>query len=179
MITDTKYNIYPIEWNGLYEPEIQMLYQMFKDQEHRIFSIDTYDNYNDMIEIIEDMLENDRVFVVADNTGQILAAYILEDAILYKDIIVEVKIHCAIRRPFWGSTAREISKTFVDYLNKYYRIKKLIAEVPQCKYGVIKLLKDMEFKHEGTLKECILFKDKHGVPKWYDKLIYTLTRKDI
>ena len=37
----------------------------------------------------------------------------------------------------------------------------------------------MGMVHEGTIKECMLYNDKKGRPKWYDKLIYTITRKDI
>lgn len=174
-----KYNIYPIKWDGLFEPEIQMIYKMFKDQEHRIFTIDTYYNYDNILDVVKDMVENDKVFVVASTTGEVMASFILEDAILFKDIITEVKIHCAIRRPFWGPAARDICKSMREYLKDNYRIKKLIAEVPQCKYGIIKLLKDVGFKHEGTLKTCLLYLDKNNQPKWYDKLIYTLTREDI
>lgn len=174
-----KYSIYPIQWDKLFEPEIQMIYQMFKDQEHRIFTINTYDNYDNILDVVKDMIDNDRVFVVTSPLGEVMASFILEDAILFKDIITEVKIHCAIRRPFWGSTAREICREMELYLRDKYRIKKLIAEVPQCKYGIIKLLKDIGFKHEGTLKTCLLYLDKNHNPKWYDKLIYTLTREDI
>lgn len=171
--------IYPIEWIPEYSQEIQAVYQMFKDQELKIFSLDVFDNYDSMMDIVQDMIENDRVFVIRNDENTIVGSFILEDAIMYKNIITEVNVHYAIRRPFWGPTSRDITRQCIKYLNDNYLIKKLIAAVPQNKYGVIKLLKDVGFIHEGTLKECMLFKDKNNKLKWYDRLIYTLTRKDI
>lgn len=179
METLTKYRIYPIEWDSSFEIEIKALYQMFRDQQSRIFSLDVFDNYDSIFDIIKDTLDNDRVFIIASDDGEIMASFILEDAVIFKDLITEVKIHCAIRRKYWGSPSRDICKAMREYLYTKFRIKKIIAEVPQCKYGVIKLLKDMGLKHEGTLKECLIYPDKTGTPKWYDKLIYTLTREDL
>lgn len=178
MITDIKYKIYPIEWSPEYEREIQAVYQMFKDQESRIFDLAAYDGNTSIMDLVEEILEENRVFIVTSN-DDIMASFVLGDAVMFGNIITEVNIHCAIRRPFWGPTSREICKAMKEYLDKHYLIKKLIAEVPQCKYGIIKLLKDIGFKHEGTLKECLLYLDKNNKPKWYDKLIYTSTRKDI
>lgn len=174
-----EYSIYSVEWSPEYEKEIEAIYQMFKDQEHRIFDLTVYDNGSTIMDIVQNTIENDRVFVVAGNNGEIMATFILEDAIIFQDIITEVKLHCAIRRQYWGKLSREICKSMKDLLDTKYNIKKLIAEVPQCKYGIIKLLKDIGFKHEGTLKECLLYPDKDNNPKWYDKLIYTSTRRDI
>lgn len=178
MLVDTKYKIYPIEWMPEYEREIEAVYQMFKDQEHRIFDLTLYNNNGSVMDIVEDTINNDRVFVVATD-NDIMASFILEDAVMFGDIITEVNLHCAIRRPYWGKQSRDICLAMKDFLDEHYTIKKLIAEVPQCKYGIIKLLKDIGFKHEGTLKECLLYLDRNKEPKWYDKLIYTLTRKDI
>lgn len=176
---ENKYNIYTIEWSPEYEKEIEAIYKMFKDQEHRIFDLTAYDNGGTVMDMVQRTIEEDRVFVVASDNGDIMASFILEDAVMFQDIITEVKLHCAIRRQYWGKMSRDICKSFKDILDTHYKIKKLIAEVPQCKYGIIKLLKDIGFVHEGTLKECLLYPDKNNVPKWYDKLIYTSTRRDI
>jgi RimJ/RimL family protein N-acetyltransferase len=37
----------------------------------------------------------------------------------------------------------------------------------------------MGFKHEGTMKDATIYNDKNGKPKFYDALIYSLTREDI
>ena len=176
--TENKYSIYPIDWTPGYANEIEAVYQMMKDQEHRIFDLTHYNN-GTIMDIVQDTITNDTVLVVTSNSGDIMASFILENAIMFQDIITEVNLHCAIRRKYWGKEARNICNAMIEYLNENLRIKKMIAEVPQCKYGIIKLLKDIGLVNEGTLKECLLYPDKNGNPKWYDKLIYTLTRKDI
>ena len=130
------------------------------------------------MDMVELMCKEDYVFLIRED-GTPCAVFILEKPQVFHNIITKVFIHCAIRRPFWGIKAREICRTFRGYLFENYTIKKIVAEVPQCGYGVIKLLKDMGFKHEGTLKEATLYRDKSGKPKFYDELIYSLTREDI
>lgn len=174
-----EYSIYSIDWTPEYENEIGAVYKMFKDQEHRIFDLTAYNSNNTVMDFLQDMIVNDRVFVVVGDNGDVMATFILEDAIMFQDIITEVNLHCAIRRKYWGKQSREICKEFLNYLNEHYYIKKIIAEVPQCGYGVIKLLKDLGFSHEGTLKQCLLYKDRNGKPKWYDQLIYSSTREDL
>lgn len=177
-LMNKKYTIYPVHWDGYFEKDIEEIYQMYKDQERRIFDLSIYTNGGTVLDRVQDAIENDVVFIVKDDEN-IVATFTLEDAIMFGDIIVEMKFHMAVRRTHWGRESREICKTIKEYLLKWYRFKKLICEVPQCKYGVIKLLKDMGLKHEGTLKSCLPYLDKNNVPKWYDKLIYTLTNEDL
>lgn len=172
------YEVIMLEWNDRYEKEIAEVYQMFKDQERKCFDVTFYENGMSVMDCVQDMIENEYVFIVKKD-GITAGVFNLDEIQTYKDIIYRCHIHCAIRKRFWGPTAREICRTFRDFLNYNYRIKKLIAEVPQCAYGVIKLLKDMGLKHEGTLKQANLFRDKNGNPKWYDALIYSLTREDL
>lgn len=172
------YNIYPVFWSNEYMGEIEYIYQMYKDQEGRIFSLEAYQD-GSLMDLIQEIIEQDLVFVVVNSTGEVMANFILSDVYRYKDIIIKANVHCAVRRKFWGKEARHICKEFIKFLEDNFKIKKIIAEVPQCKYGVIKLIKDMGMVHEGTIKECMLYNDKKGRPKWYDKLIYTITRKDI
>lgn len=172
------YEVIPITWRKEFIKEIEIVYKSFKDQERKIFDATFYDDNNEVLESMESLMKNNYIYVVKDDKD-IIGTFILNHLKMYKGIITTVYIHCAIRRIYWGTKAREVAKFFMDYLQQNYKIKKLIAEVPQCGYGVIKLLKDLGFKHEGTLKECMLFKDKNNQDKWYDKLIYSITRKDI
>ena len=103
----------------------------------------------------------------------------LENPRMFKDIIIRTDVHTAVRKKYWGKQSREIMNLFKSYLLTNYKIKKLIASVPQCGYGVIKLLKDIGFKHEGTIKQALLFKDKNDIPKFYDELIYSFTNEDL
>lgn len=172
------YEVIRVKWEPEFQDDIKEIYRMFKDQERKIFDLTTYFNGTSIMDLVEDMCENDFVFLIKEDDTP-CAVFILDNPSIYKTIISRINIHTAIRRPYWGTKAREICKVFLNFLDSHYLIKKLIAEVPQCGYGVIKLLKDMGFKHEGTMKEASIYNDKNGKPKFYDTLIYSLTREDI
>lgn len=172
------YEVIRVKWKPEFQDDIKEIYRMFKDQERKIFDLTSYYNDTTVMDFVQYICENDFVFIVKEDEKP-CAVFFLNEALVYKNIITRLNIHTAIRRPYWGTKAREICKFFLQYLNDKYIIKKIIAEVPQCGYGVIKLLKDMGFKHEGTLKDGCLFKDKNSNPKFYDTLIYSLTNKEI
>lgn len=172
------YEVIRVRWSPEFQEEIKEIYRMFKDQERKIFDLTTYFDNTSVMDLVELMCEEDFVFLIKED-GIPCAVFVLDNPRVYDKIITRINIHTAIRRPFWGAKAREICSLFRDYLHDNYPIKKIVAEVPQCGYGVIKLLKDMGFKHEGTMKEATLYRDKNGNPKFYDALIYSLTREDI
>ena len=172
------YEVIKVKWTPEQQDDIKEIYRMFKDQERKIFDLTTYFDNTSVMDLVQLMCEEDFVFLIKEE-GTPCAVVVLDNPTVFGKLIARVNIHTAIRRPFWGAKAREICKTFIEFLHEHYLIKKLIAEVPQCGYGVIKLLKDMGFKHEGTMKEATLYLDKTGKPKFYDALIYSLTREDI
>lgn len=178
MILTDKYNIIKVSWSPAYSKEIEEIYRMLRDQEHKIFDLSWYDMGGDLLNYVEARIKEDAVFVITKE-DDICAFFILENPRLFQDTITRVDVHTAVRKKYWGKTSREIMNTFRDYLFSNYKIKKIIASVPQCGYGVIKLLKDIGFKHEGTLKEALLFLDKNNKPKYYDELIYSLTNEEI
>lgn len=172
------YEVIQVEWEPNYQDEIKEIYRMFKDQERRIFDLTNYEDGTSVMDLIERTVKEDTVFLVKENNTP-CATFVLTSPRMFGNVIARVNIHTAIRKPYWGKKAREICRFFLDYLLSNYPIHKIMAEVPQCGYGVIKLLKDLNFKHEGTLKESCVYKDKNGKPKYYDDLIYSLTRRDI
>lgn len=172
------YEVIQVKWEPNFQEDIKEIYRMFKDQERKIFPLTTYFNGGNVMDLVQVMCEEDFVFLIKED-GVPCAVFVLESPQIFHKMIARVNIHCAIRRHFWGAKAREICRLFRQYLHENFLIKKIIAEVPQCGYGVIKLLKDMGFKHEGTMKEATLYNDKNGNPKFYDALIYSLTREDI
>lgn len=178
MILTDKYNIIKVSWSPAYSKEIEEIYRMLRDQEHKIFDLSWYDMGGDLLNYVEARIKEDAVFVITKD-DDICAFFILENPRLFQDIITRVDVHTAVRKKYWGKTSREIMNTFRDYLFSNYKIKKVIASVPQCGYGVIKLLKDIGFRHEGTLKQALLFLDKNNKPKYYDELIYSLTNEEI
>ena len=178
MILTDKYNIIKVSWSPAYSKEIEEIYRMLRDQEHKIFDLSWYDMGGDLLNYVEARIKEDAVFVITKD-DDICAFFILENPRLFQDVITRVDVHTAVRKKYWGKTSREIMNTFRDYLFSNYKIKKVIASVPQCGYGVIKLLKDIGFRHEGTLKQALLFLDKNNKPKYYDELIYSLTNEEI
>ena len=171
-----KYEVIPIEWDAKYEKEIAEVYRLLKDQEKKIFDLTWYDNNPcDLFDYIETMLQNGYIFVTKEDDN-ICGMFILEDIRTYKDRIISADVHTAIRRKYWGQQSRDICDAFIDY-SKELGIEKLIAEVPQCSYGVIKLLKDIGFKHCGTVPNMLMYKNKNNEDKLYDGLIYSLELK--
>lgn len=177
MIENKTYSILPIFWEENYDKEIQEVYRMLKDQEKKIFDLSWYqDNPGGVMDYVEEQVSKGNVFV-AKCDDDICGMFILENPREYNGRILFCDIHCAIRKKYWGQEARNICNTFKNFL-KYSNINRLIANVPQCGYGVIKLLKNIGFKHEGTVKRVLVFKDKNGNEKLYDSLIYALDLED-
>lgn len=176
-----RYFVEQLFWNGVYENEIRQVYEILKDQENRIFDLCWYDMGGDVMDYVQGVVSKGQVFVVKDKTSpeEIAALFMLDKARTFGEVIVRCDIHTAVRKKYWGKQSREIMEVFRQYVNKNFYIKKIVASVPQCGYGVIKLLKDIGFTHEGTLRNSLLFHDKNKIPKWYDELIYSLTREDI
>lgn len=154
-------------------------FAIMQAQARRIFDLTFYDMYNgDLLKHLNGHIANGEVLVCKED-DKVVAYVILDNAYTFGDIITNCNVHLCVAKSHWGKQSREIAKKFLEYVNKNFYIKKILAEVPQCSYGIIKLLKDINFIHEGTLKEALLYYDKDDNPKWYDKLIYTYTREDL
>lgn len=168
----------PIFWDKTFENEIAEVYRLFKDQEKKIFDLTWFEeNPNGIMDFIEDIIKNNNVFVVKDN-DVVAGAFIIIDPKYYKDTILFANVHCSVSKKYWGKKSREVSKCFIKFLKDNFKINKLIAEVPQCGYGIIKLLKNVGFIHEGTIKKVLIYNNKDNEPKLYDKLIYSLDMED-
>lgn len=178
MIAIEQIEIKQIKWSPLFQNEIQEIYRMLKDQEHKIFDLSWYNMDGNIMNYVEGRIKEDLVFIVTYD-GEVCAFFILENPRIFNDVITRVDVHTAVRKKYWGKTSRDIMNAFKDYIFNKYKIKKIIAQVPQNGYGVIKLLKDIGFKHEGTLKQSLIFLNKNNQPKYYDELIYSLTNEEI
>lgn len=169
------YLVYPISWGREYELEIQEVYRLFKDQERKIFDLTWYDEGNDLFDFIQDIILSGGVFVTKDITNnKIAGVFVLTEPKEFRGVVLHTDVHCAVSKSYWGKEARNISREFITHLQENYNINKLIACVPQCGYGIIKLLKSMGFSHEGTIKKVLPYLDKNNNVKLYDKLIYSL-----
>lgn len=168
------YEVTRLKWSNDFQNEITEVYKMFKDQERKIFDLTALDNAT-VMDIIEESIRNDTVFIVKD-CDLVCCCVIIENPAMYQGQLIKANIHCVIRKAFWGKESRNIGKAFLDFMDKYFSPIKLIASVPQCGYGVIKLLKDLGFVHEGTMKQSRLYLDRNNQPKLYDELIYSRNR---
>ena len=178
MIETKQYVTIPIFWEKTFEKEISEVYRLFKDQENKIFDLAWHElNPNGLMDFIEAIIKEANVFVVKDGED-IAGAFIIMNPQYYKDMVVSAEAHCAISKRYWGKTARVIMESFKQYLNNNFKINRIIASVPQCGYGIIKLLKNIGFRHEGTIKRVLVYNDKNNEPKLYDKLIYALDMEE-
>ena len=72
------------------------------------------------------------------------------------------------------SLSQQLTNHIYEFIEEnFYPINRLEARVPSNNFGVIKLLKDVGFKIEGTLKNRLIYKDKYGKEKYYNQLIYS------
>lgn len=170
------YEVTRVQWTPERESDIKEIYRMFKDQERKIFDLTAIDESN-VMDIVEYSIMEDTVFIVKSDDIA-CACFIVENPAMFKGQLIKANLHCVIRKAFWGKESRNICKAFLDFMDKYFSPIKLTAYVPQCGYGIIKLLKDMGFVHEGTLKKARLYLDKNNQPKLYDELIYSRNRMD-
>lgn len=173
------YSIKLVNWSSEDEPFIQEVYRLLKDQENKIFDL-VCGNKDYVLDYTEQSIKNGMVFIALDKDNSPCGFFMLDDVVGYKNNIHSCNLHCAIGKRSWGKNSRLICKRFLDYLaDNFPPIKRLVASVPQHNFVVVKLLKDMGFKHEGTLKSNLVFPDKFGNEKYYDELIYTIVREDI
>ena len=147
---EKQYVTTPILWTKEFENEISEVYRLFKDQENKIFDLAWHD-------------ENPNVLVNPN---------------IFRNVVLSIEAHCAISKRYWGKTSRDVMNSFKEYLRNNFNINRIIATVPQCGYGVIKLLKNIGFRHEGTIKRVLVYNDKNNQPKLYDKLIYALDMEE-
>lgn len=178
MGVDNKFEIKILSWNKWNEPYIQEVFRLLKDQENKIFDL-SYGSKDTILDYVQRIIVEGNVFVILED-GKVVASMMLDDLKFYKDRYLSCNLHCVIRKHSWGKKSREICRWFLDYLrDEFVPIKRLVASVPQHNFGIVKLLKDMGFKHEGTLRSNLIFPDKYGNEKYYDELVYSIVREDI
>ena len=172
-----KYSVELLEWNPEFSEAIMEAYRLIKDQEKKIFDLSFYEGLGDepIMAYVEDMVTNQLVFIVRDNEAdKVAGVFLLEDLRPYKDVVIYAKIHCVICKKYWGKGSKEICEVFKKYLQDNTKILRLIAEIPQNAYSLIKILKSIGFHHEGTIKHSVIYLDKNGKEKLYDEMLYGL-----
>lgn len=162
------------------EPEdyekVKEVYRLHKEQARILFNLTSgIKNDEDIMELLKDVIENDIVLLAIDlNTGKYSAMIGLENIRVFEDEIVSMQCHIVVGKKYWGKESRNIIFDFYKWLEDNMKpVKRLEAFVPSNAYGIIKLLKDVGFKIEGTLKNRIMYNNRDNVPTLYNELVYS------
>ena len=125
--------------------------------------------------MIKDRIKYDEVLLAIDkDTGKYGGCISFCDMRIYNNVIVDAEVHPVISKKYWGKNSRKLIEDAYKFLEEnWLPINRLTAKVPANNFGVIKLLKDVGFKVEGTLKNRLIFKAKNNKPRHYNELIYS------
>ena len=162
------------------EPEdydkVKEVYRLHKEQASKLFDLSSsIVTDEDIMDYIKVRITYDIVLLAIDKeTNHYSGCVILQDPIVYNDRIVNMECHLVAGKRYWGSNSRQIIFDCYKYLKDNMKpIDRLECSVPSNNYGIIKLLKDVGFKVEGTLKNKLIFRDKNNKPRHYNELIYS------
>lgn len=166
-----KVTLEPEDYNKFKE-----VYRLHKEQSNKLFDLSCgISTDEDIMDLIKDRIEYDTVLLVVDKTTNQYAGCIsFTNVKIYNDTIVDCNVHPVICKRYWGKDSRQIIEDAYKFVEENWKpINRLTAKVPSNNLGVIKLLKDVGFKIEGTLKNFYIFKDKNGIDKYYNQLVYS------
>lgn len=158
--------------------KVKEVYRLHKEQSNKIFSLASgIKTDEDIIDCIEYDIENNLVLLAIDKTNNKYAGVItLDNMSIYNDRIVSCGVHIIISKKYWGKDSRQIINDCYKYAkNNMKPVDRVECFVPSNNFGIIKLLKDVGFKIEGTLKNRLIFYNKKGVPTYYNELVYSNT----
>lgn len=162
------------------EPEdyekVKEVYRLHKEQKRILFSLSSgISSDEEIMECIKDAIENAIVLLAIDTTTGKYAAMIgCEDIRIYNDEILSMKCHIVVNKRYWGPESRNIIFDWYKFIEETMKpVKRLEAFVPSNAYGIIKLLKDVGFKIEGTLRNKLVYQNKDNVPTLYNELVYS------
>lgn len=164
------------------EPEdyekVKEVYRLHKEQANKVFSLSSGINTDeDIMECIKNDIENNIVLLAVDIKNNKYSAVITFDNIqIFNDMILNIGVHIIVGKKYWGQESRKIIFDTYEYLKENMKpINRMEAFVPSNNYGIIKLLKDVGFKIEGTLKNRLVYPNKNNVPTMYNELVYSNT----
>lgn len=156
--------------------KIKEVYRLHKEQKYKLFDLSSWvKTDDDLINMIKDRIEYDEVLLAIDTeNGRYAGCITFHDMRILDDVIIDAEVHPVISKRYWGKLSRQLIEDAYKFVeDNWLPINRLTARVPAHNFGVIKLLKDLGFKIEGTLKDYYVFKDKNGNNKYYNQLIYS------
>ena len=162
------------------EPEdyekVKEVYRLHKEQKRLLFSLSSgISTDEEIMACLKDAIENEIVLLAIDmNTGKYAAMIGLDNIKMYNGEILSMGCHLVVSKRYWGPESRKIIYDWYKYIEENMKpVRRLEAFVPSNAYGIIKLLKDVGFKIEGTLRNRLVYPNKDNVPTMYNELVYS------
>lgn len=155
---------------------IKEIYRLHKEQANKVFNLASGINTDeDIMDMVKNDVENNIVFLGIDKaTGNYAGVITFDNTYVYNDEIVTTGVHLIVSKKYWGKDSRQLVFDFYKYTKEnLLPIRRMEAFVPSHNFGIIKLLKDVGFKIEGTLKNRVVYKNKEGIPTYYNELVYS------
>jgi len=177
-----QFEFIPVEFTKENYKLIEEMYRLHKDQARKIFDLACgISSDEDIMGYVEYLIiKEDSVVRLALDGDVVSACIILDDICIVDDVIARCDCHIVVGRKYWGKQSRELIQQCLDYLEEeLLPIKRFEARVPSNNFGVIKLLKDVGFRVEGTCYDCLVFNNKEGKPKFYNELVFGKVNKEI
>lgn len=178
---EKEFDFVVVKYDKAYYNYIEEIYRLHKDQKKKIFDLACgIETDEDIIEYLKYKMDtpNTFVFAVLDD-DRVAATIIMEKICLFNDKIVRCEGHIVVCRKYWGKSSRDILNQFFKRMDIEFDncIGRYEVYVPANNFGIIKLIKDVGFKCEGTMKNRLVFENKHGVPTLYDELLFSRTNE--
>ena len=155
---------------------IKEIYRLHKEQARKIFDLSCgISTDEDIMDYVKDKVEYDVVLLAVDKkTNDYAGCIILEDIRMFDDKISKLNVHLVVNKKYWGKNSRQIINDCFDFVKENMKpVIRVEAFVPANNFGIIKLLKDVGFKVEGTLKKRLVFNNKNNIPTYYNELVYS------
>lgn len=156
--------------------KVKEVYRLHKEQMYKLFDLSSWvKTDDDLINMIKNRIEYDEIILAIDTTtGRYAGCITFHNMRILNNVIIDAEVHPIISKRYWGPESRRLIEDAYKFVEEnWLPINRLTAKVPSHNFGVIKLLKDLGFRIEGTLKDYYVFKDKNGDNKYYNQLIYS------
>lgn len=131
--------------------------RLLKKYKHRLF--DDGNMFNDIKSIYRFIISlNGFLWLIIDPSKNKLAGFIFLDGFWANGYGVDIS--ACFDKAYFGEFVRESGKIIIPHIFKTYNIKKLSAQVYSSNIQATKLLYDLGFKYDGTLKKHTIVNNK-------------------
>ena len=156
--------------------KVKEVYRLHKEQARKIFDLSCgISTDEEIMDYVKNKIEYEVVLLAVDTDNNNYAGVVIfEDICFFEGEITKANVHIVVNKKYWGKNSRQIIFDCYKYMSENMKpVKRLEAFVPANNFGIIKLLKDVGFKVEGTLRNRVIFKNKNDIPTYYNELIYS------